>query len=162
MFKNFSLLRSSGLRFIDKNQAQNTDRKMERFYLTWSKTDLFCVASSLLNTAHFSYQNITENTNRSENLRHSGSPFYVRLNWNRAIAMRSAYGIMREQRVVSHKSCLNQAWISNNVFAVPYRAFALVLAENWMFSLWKSIMYSTIILFLYILWVLILKNQMCL
>ena len=32
-----------------------------------SKTDLFCLASSLLNTAHFLNQNITENMNRSEN-----------------------------------------------------------------------------------------------
>ena len=37
----------------------------------WFKTDLLYLASSLLNTAHFSNQNITKNTYRSENLRHS-------------------------------------------------------------------------------------------
>ena len=42
-------------------------------YLTFSlsKTDLFCLASSLLNTTHFSNQKITEKTNQSENIRHS-------------------------------------------------------------------------------------------
>ena len=52
--------------FIDKNEAQNTDWKLELFNLFLSKTDLCCLASSLLNMAHFSNQYITENTNRSE------------------------------------------------------------------------------------------------
>ena len=78
MFKKLSFTKIPGIEsaLIRINLKLHTENWNYLTFL-WSKNYLLCLASSLLNTTHFSKQNITKKRNRSENLRHSGCLLFL-------------------------------------------------------------------------------------